>query len=341
MIARRTMSQGFSLVEVLIVLVVISLLSAIIIPSGMRLAAVARSAECKSNLHAIAQAYAAHRSAEIADQTNRQFSAQTWRPDLVSFVARHRGVFLCPEDDFPSSSLPVSSIRIYSGSTRLYEIQLFDSDPYWLEGAHNDFLPNKPGMWRVNDDVHNGGNFDRYNMPQYTPGGDPKVSWWVIEDQRYGDEHEYATGDQDFNDFDIKLTDLGGGVYEVEGFHGDAGYNFGIVDSDGVETRESAGRIGPLKMEGEGGSYGVNWQAGRFAVGMHKILAMDYTDSIIYAGGNLMATMHNWDDNAVARHLGKANIAMSDGAVFSAKLEDIRPETGDNDAELWSAWPQR
>jgi len=54
-----------------------------------------------------------------------------------------------------------------------------------------------------------------------------------------------------------------------------------------------------------------------------------------------MSTMYNWDDNAVARHLGKTNIAMSDGAVFSAKLEDIHPETGDNDDELWTAWPQR
>ena len=341
MITRRTTLRGFSLTEVLIVLVVISLLGAIIIPSGMRLAAVARSAECKSNLHAIAQAYAAYRSAEVADQVDRQFSAQTWRADLVVFLANHSGVFLCPEDEFPWSLMPVSSIRVYNGNTRLYEIQLFDSDPYWLEGAHNDFLPDKPGMWRINDEVYSGGNLDRYNMPQYTPGSNPKVSWWVIEDQRYGDEHEYATGDQDFNDFDIKLTDLGGGLYDVEGFHGDAGYNFGIVDSNGVETRESGGKIGPLRMWAEGASYGVNWQAGRFAVGMHKILAMDYTDSIIYAGGDLMDSMCNWDDDAVARHLGKANIAMSDGAVFSAKLEDIRPETGDNDAELWTAWPQR
>ncbi|HDZ21808.1 hypothetical protein LCGC14_0368920 [marine sediment metagenome] len=341
MITRRTTLRGFSLTEVLIVLVVISLLSAIVIPSGMRLAAVARSAECQSNLHAIAQGYTAYRSAEVADQVERQFSAQTWRSDLRVFLANHTGVFLCPEDRFPWSLMPVASIRVYDGGSLLYEIQLFDSDPYWLEGAHNDFLPDKPGMWRVNDDVYNGGNFDRYNMPQYTPGSNPKVSWWAIEDQRYGDEHQYAQGDQDFNDFDVKLTDLGGGLYDAEGFHGNAGYNFGIVDSDGVETREVGGTIGPLRMHAEGASYGVNWQVSRLGIGMHKILAMDYTNRVIYAGGNIPEARSNWDDDAVARHLGKANIAMTDGAVFSAKLEDIRPETGNNDAELWTAWSQR
>lgn len=172
-------------------------------------------------------------------------------------------------------------------------------------------------------------------MPAYTPGGDPAVSWWIMEDQRYGTDSQYATGDQDFNDFNIRMTDLGGGLYDVQGGHGDAGFSFGIVDVDGVETRESGGVIGPLTMEGEGGSYGVNWLASKFNRAHVKILGMDFPEEVIYAGSRLQSISSNWD-KIEARHLGKVNYVMTDGSVHTARPDEIDPADPVNDKNLWT-----
>ena len=334
--ARRS-GRGFTLTELLIVVAVLALLATMAIPAFSRVAAMGRSIKCQKNLASIAQAYNTFVARQAALDTHRIFSPNTWRTSIHPLLGGQSAPFYCPEDEMPEFSMPVSSIRIYGydGESILYDVQLFDTHPYWLEGAHNDFLPDKPGMWRVNNDVYDGGSLDRYNMPTYTPGSDPDVSWWIIEDQRYGDKHQYATGDQDFNDLDIRMTDLGAGIYEVKATHGDAGYSFGVVDEDGVETRETNGKIGPLVLEGDGGSYGVNWQAARLRVGDRRILVMDFSDDIIYVGRRLESIPSNWQ-SVEARHLGKVNYAMVDGSVHSASPEEIDPADSDIDGQFWT-----
>ncbi|MHC4562862.1 MAG: type II secretion system protein [Planctomycetota bacterium] len=329
---------AFSLAEVLIALVIVSLLAAIIAPAGTRLMALGRSVQCKANLQRIGESFGAFRAEDELNKSGAQFAAANWRKALLPYLSDNTKVFFCPEDINPTFSLPKSYITIYNGGTPLYTIQLFDAHPYWFDNAHNDFQPDKPGMWCVNDDVYNDPSFNRYDMPRYTPGEDPNVSWWVIEDQRYGDNFEMAGGDEDFNDLNIKLTDLGGGVFTVEAFHGDAGYNFGIIGPGGEEYRESGGKIGPLQMLGAGGSYGVNWRASNFELGIRRVLAMDYGESVIYAGGDIGET-NNWEANAVARHLGKTNVVMSDGSVESHELDRIDPNDPKIDAEMWDPSP--
>ena len=334
MTAKRTREGGFSLIELLIILSILGLLISIVAPAGVRLPALARSFKCKANLRAIAEAYNAEKVNENWDIKTSQFSALTWRADLLPHMNGSTTAFSCPEDDDPYSSLPQSTITIYNGGNPLYEIQLFDSHPYWLEADHNTFEPDKPGMWRVNDDIYQSAG-DRYNMPMYTPGSNPDVSWWVIEDQRYGDQYQYATGDRDFYDLDIKMTDKGGGVYEIEAFHKAAGYNFGIRGPDGVEIREEGGFIGPLTMLGNMGSYGINWAVSKLYHGTDRILAMDYNDPIMYAGSDISPANDNWDAESVVRHLGKVNGVMTSGAAFSVKLDEVDPHNPKHDNELW------
>ena len=337
MTGKRAREGGFSLIELLIVLSILGLLVSIVAPAGFRLPALVRSVKCKTHLRAIAEAYNAHKVNEHwDDKVAGQFSAITWRADLRPHMNGSTTAFSCPEDDNPDFSLPVSSITIYDGDTQLYEVQLFDTHPYWLEGDHNSFMPDKPGMWRVNDDVYNGGDLDRFNMPMYTEGSDPSVSWWLIEDYRYGDQFQYATYDSDFNDLSIKMTDLGGGVYEVEGAETNARFNFGIRGPDGVEVREDGGAIGPLVMESAMGSYGINWAVSKLYHGTDRILAMDYDDPVIYAGSDINPANDNWTEKAVVRHLGKLNGVMTSGAVFSARLDEVDPHNPTLNNKLWN-----
>jgi len=327
-----------TLVELLVVLALLGVLASLILPVATRVPALIRSLRCKNNLKHISEAYNAFKATERMDMTDSTIAADVWQAVLMPYLGRDEQVLFCPEDVTPFFHLPESSITIYDGSTKLYEVQLFDAHPYWLEGDHNEIAAeldgHKPGMWRVSETVFNNGSVDRYNLPKYIPDGSP-VSWWVIEDQRYGDQNQYAQGDQDFYDIDIQMEDLGGGVYEVITFHRAAGFNFGIRDSDGVEHREVGGRIGPLEMEGKGGSYGMNWRVGLFRPGFPKILAMDYGESVVYAGGNLDDEVQNWDLLEV-RHFGEINMALTDGSVRTARPEEIDPADPEYEVEWWS-----
>ena len=333
----RRHDRGFTLTELLIVIAVVALLATMAIPTLSRAAAGARSIKCQKNLSSIGQAYTLFVTRQELFNATEIFAANTWRTALLPLMGSQTAPYFCPEDENPEFSLPVSHLRIYGyDGAILYEVQLFDSHPYWLEGAHNDFLPDKPAMWRVNDEVYNGGSLDRRNMPAYTPGENPEVSWWVIEDQRYGDDYQFATGDQDFNDLNICLTDLGGGVFDVETDIKDAGYSFGIVNEDGVETRESGGKVGPIPMEGRGGSYGVNWLVSKFDRANVKILAADFAEEVIYAGSRLESIPSNWEQEFQARHLGKINYVMTDGSVHSARPGEIDPADEAIDRLLWT-----
>lgn len=332
----RRGERGFTLTELLIVVVVAALLASMIIPTISRAAAAARSLKCKKNLASIGQAYTTFQVHQELTNVSEIFAANTWRTALHPYLGAQTAPYYCPEDDAPKFTLPISQLRIYGyeGSI-LYEVQLFDSHPYWLEGNHDDFAPDKPAMWRVNDDVYNGGTLNRAHMPAYTPGSDPTVSWWVIEDQRYGNDNQYATGDQDFNDLNIRMTDLGGGVYDIETDKKAAGYSFGIVNEDGEEKREVGGKVGPTTMEGDGGSYGVNWLVTKFQRSHIKILATDFPEEVIYAGSRLKSIPSNWNE-VEARHLGEINYVMTDGSVHSARPGEIDPADPIVDEEMWT-----
>ncbi len=338
-LSRRAGRFAFTLTETLIVMTVLGLLVAIVVPTIGRVAALGRSALCKDHLRRITEAYLDHKVGERMDYSDGVFAANIWTAQVMPLLGWQEDVLFCPEDPEPYWSLPEVGLTIYSYGGLLYQVQAFDAHPYWLEQPLSDFDPGeRPGMWCVNDDVYSSikdGAVDRTDMPQFTPGTDPRVTWWIIEDQRIGKDNTTAGGDEDFNDLDIKLTDLGGGVYQVAAFHGDAGYTFGLVSPDGEETRESNGTIGPLNMLGEGGSYGVNWRATNFVVGTQKILAMDYGDLIVYAGGDLLPDQNNWDEMLEARHLGRVNYALTSGAILSARPEDIDPADAETDEKLW------
>ncbi len=90
---------GFSLVELLVVMVIIGLLLALLLPAVHRARAIARSAQCRNNLHNLGIAY----QNLIASRTERSTPGRTlpyafgWVGALLPFTDNSAVSFRCPE----------------------------------------------------------------------------------------------------------------------------------------------------------------------------------------------------------------------------------------------------
>jgi 6-phosphogluconolactonase (cycloisomerase 2 family) len=139
-------------------------------------------------------------------------------------------------------------LRVSNAGNFLYDLETFTYYPYWLEGAHTDFNRD-PGLWKVNNEVYNNGDLDRWTMPQYTPGLDPNVYWFIFEDARTGEDNWQSSWDKDFNDFDIKVVkDPAAGTVELTGYHRDSGYGFALIEPDGTVHGEAGGQIAAFTL---------------------------------------------------------------------------------------------
>jgi prepilin-type N-terminal cleavage/methylation domain-containing protein len=340
--------RGFTLSELLTVVAVIALLLAIITPGVGRVFAGARSISCKSNLNEIGKAYAMRVRDGQANPSRALISAYGWGNRFtVDYFGENSGVLRCPaaghddgayandydaseENPWSVNSLPDVKIRVYNGSYRLYDLDTFTVYPFWNEADHRTY-DRRTGLWKVNGDIYEG--LDRYNMPKYSPGKNPREYWFVIEDQRtssqdgnYGD----AAGDEDFNDFDLHVKELGNGKVELTGFHKAAGYHFALVDEEGNEYGESGGTIGPVTLQGMWGlSYGMSTQVEdmqRVSSNAHKIIVVDYQDEAV-STGRWIGFDDGWSNLKAPRHMGNLNALHATGSVGTYNPDEVDPET--------------
>jgi prepilin-type N-terminal cleavage/methylation domain-containing protein len=348
--------RGFTLAELLVVVAVLAMLMAILSPTMARVLATARNTSCKSNLNEIGKAYTTLITEGEADYSRPPISAHGWAGRFAEDYFRdNTEVLRCPaaghddsahagdydasdENPWLVTSLPDVKIRVYNGSTRLYDLDTFTVYPYWLEGSHIDF-GRRTGLWKLNNDEYEGVN--RYDMPQYTPGSNPRSYWFVIEDQRtssqdggFGD----AAGDEDFNDFDLHVYEMGNGKVQLTGYHRDAGYHFAIIDEDGTEYAEHGGVI-EAEVQGLWGlSYGMNSQAEdlqKIAPHGDTVIVVDYKDETV-STGRWIGFDDGWGMLRAPRHRGKLNALHGQGNVQSHDADEVDPETS-RGAPYW--WP--
>ena len=313
--------RAFTLVEVLIVLVVLATLAAIVVPSGLRAAALARRAECAANLRGIGQAYPMFVSDHREDRA--ALSGEAWAEALLPYFKDRTTQYICPEDVEPDWTWPSVTMRTNWLGGR--DERVFEIYPYWLDGDHNDFA-DKPQIWKVNDDVYQAMGSSRQNMPKYTPGTNPKEYWFILED----------IGDNDFYDFDLHVKEIRPGIVEVSGKHwANAHATHHIVGPEG-ETYHVTDEVGPLRYAVPPTSYGINSKAYRVPPGVRKILLLDYEAKVCYALDDA-GPLPGWQALKAPRHLGKANVLFADGAVEYMFPVDINPEVINSATEaLWA-----
>ena len=197
--------RAFSLVELLIVMAVLATILLMAIPAFTRVVVVTRRVKCSKTLQNIGIAYDAKLMEIHTNEGVTGIFANGWVRQLAPDLGYHRDAFWCTatgrsdgmgfdakgESPEGTESLPDVKIRIFSGASKLYDVETFNAYPYWLEGSHTDF-GRTPGVWKVNADIFP--TLNRSDMPKYTPGSNPREYWFVIEDQRVtGDMGTHGT----------------------------------------------------------------------------------------------------------------------------------------------------
>ena len=367
--------RAFSLTELLVVLGVLASLAAIVVPTIGRSVELARRAICSANLRQIGTAYGAHKAAELTEGyvsvAENPFEARAtaqpigadlpvysyvlspdnWATVLASRVGG-KGAFDCPSIQ-PSSrygALPDLRLRVWGtgGAEKTdYEIFITGAFNYWDYGTASQCYQH-PGIWKFNSEPQAADfpewrdNSDR--MPQYEPGEDPNVYWYLLETARYGDDY-HAGGDLDCNDLVLKITETDDGILiEPYQLYGWAGQTYNLVDAEsgqviGSET-ESVGRdgnFGPFKFDRTNTSYGMNSETATMSPGSHTVLVLDYNHSACRVGEAAADGLGTWDDLKAPRHLGKCNVLFGDGSVQTLAPDRLDPTDATNYQTYWAS----
>jgi prepilin-type N-terminal cleavage/methylation domain-containing protein len=323
--------RGFTLVELLIVLAVMSLLLTVIVPSMTRAAAIARRTHCQANLKHLGEAFMAYR-ADLVMGSAKQFTiADQWPTHLSHYLDSNARALLCLEDYSPEAAFEdFQIIRQEINSQPAWDLGLFTTEPVWEQYNMWELEGNAPGIWRLNESQYEAITLaeQKYivnELPRYEPGDNPDVYYYLVEDLRTGDPNgeSWATGDRDYEDIVIRVEELPTGKVSFEMEFGATMYNFDLITEDGTFTSIK----GPnRRFEFDGVveySYGLNWHADTIQPGQRAILGLDYDADVVYVGTDY--TAEHWDQFKAPRHLGKINVVYTSGEVMAFEPNQIDP----------------
>lgn len=319
---------------------VLGLLLAIVLPTFGHVLSMGRRAACQANLGHIGQAYNARRADEHAG--NRTvFKADHWTRALAPYLGNHPRALWCPEDEDPFGGLP--DVKIWCPA-RSYYLEMFSAYPYWLESAARDIAGGTPGVWKLNDEAYTAiAPFiqERRNLvdllPQYSPGMNPKIYWYLFEDQRSG-EDLWAADDKDFEDLIIRVVEKANNSVELTCKRGVTFHTFDLVGPDDqVFEQVGSGNNGPFFFQGTGYiSYGMNWRGEFITGGLRKVLVVDYETEVCNVGADAPPYIgQGWDEMKAPRHFNQVNVLFSGGEVRAMDPDTIDPDLDANDAQYW------
>lgn len=335
------MRSAFTITEMLVVLVIMTLLVSMAMPTYQGVRSRANTTVCETRLRSLAEAYHGRRSDRFL--TNRlPFEAEVWARELKPYLTNNINAYRCPEDKDAVAGLPNVRIAAKPYGNFAYYLDVVTAYPFWNEYTGATCPGGGAGVWRLSNEqyqaiapsIREGYNITA-QLPQYDPGPNPNVYWYLFEDQRYG-EDLFATGDKDYEDIILRFEEYPDGSVDVYVTKGYTIFDFDLVGPDDVVYENVTGNnAGPFEFDGVGYiSYGMNWQADEtMAPTMRRILLVDYEEDLCEVGGELGGG--DWDILHAPRHRGRVNVAFASGAVETMDPTEIDPGNEASNLFYW------
>ena len=297
--------QGFSLVELLVVMAIIGTLASMAAMAYPQAVGIARRTACMSNLHnlraLLQNAIQAERDRGDWDAGRAPYVMMYKWPGTVAFEGRTEGVFVCPNDDRPvkGGSLPHPPLEYRTGD---WGNPLLPFDP-----AHRQCVM-RTGV---------------------TDEGEPYTEYCIEENLGVEAKWEYALpGHPEFSTND--------GIWRI--YHKPEGGRRRVVLTwydcnwdnwlyvGGEFYKKLMGTVTPMTLYYDYAetSYGYNADLeGSFAVGGDTIVLLDYPEAYVDATDSDIYEDLNSDQSR--RHLGKQNVLYHDGSVRTVGTASLYP----------------
>ena len=298
-------TNGFTLIEVLLVIAILGLLAGMLFPPFRRSRAKGRQLRCASNLRQIAIAYGCH-MADDEKSRARPLIGFGWAGELLSYLHTPK-ILICPGD------------RALGG------------------GTGRDGETGRSGLPGIVVDV-----WGRYDMPleegPLTRRKQLSATTYLLcfEDIRP------TGGDMDFNDLVLRIEELPDGRARITVVSIEAGYHFSLLGPERqvllYDLHEHIGES--IMVSRVKTSYGINGMVRQLEPGARSILLLDYPREVAdCAGPDALDDWDDWTDRSglysFARHLRRCNVLFADGSLRPLSPPDIDPDDPKLAQEYW------
>ncbi|MGD0898878.1 MAG: prepilin-type N-terminal cleavage/methylation domain-containing protein [Thermoguttaceae bacterium] len=336
--ARRP-KPGFTLVELLVVIVIIGMLMALLLPATQSVREAARKALCANNEKQIGVAYAHFRAKY--EGSSKSFGAQAWKVTLAPYLESQETMYWCPDDKEPKGG-GASSYNYYVKNTHKTIplaagpfVKLFtDFSIHFLDHQYNP--PRDHGSW-----------LDLMNQANVT--ANPGAYILACDDIEPQD---------DFMDICLLINPLPNNSEEgIFFFTNGSGYQHSLLNPDGTTAVDPFDHpVIRFPLASERCSYGINGHVAKFHGDSQKILLIEYYKLVADVVGdsapdltavaqhpewttvpgtsNLIAQWGGWGASRV-RHNRTMNVLFADGHVESYTADSINPASASINTELW------
>ena len=320
---RHGTPRGFTLIEILVVVAIIAVLTAMAVPSIRHARALARRSACMTNLKSLHRANAMARTKDHQEKGRAldwllEDKSTGWPYRLLPFLSDNIDFFFCPDD------LGIGESEYIRGVVPLIRKgQPGEGIPMPLEeGEFTEIVSrlSSSAYRMIFEDLRAPGESRDSTPGQYDGNGH---AGWVLQllvEEEYG--------------IPVKIT--------VDWI--DTGYTHDLVDGRGNLLLADLSGGDTYQMKTPAVSYGINRRAGFLKPDGGWILMMDYERSIARCTGAEIATgaedndpLTDYDDDweqwwdedleryTFARHIGQANALHVNGSVSSYFPKDINP----------------